>query len=97
MTHTARNIFDYEVLPLFQERRGDYLALARAAARMLAHKNGTVTVDDVRAICPPPDGVDGRVCGAIFAGREFERVGFVNSQRKTCHGRPLSVFQLRVK
>jgi len=83
-----------EVLPLFNEKREDYLSLARRIALML-HKRlkRPITVDDVRAVAPPPAEFDGRVMGAIFLTGEWENVGYEKSARKTCHRRPVALFQ----
>lgn len=84
-----------EVLPLFNQKREDYLSLARRIAHMLyARLKRPITVDDVRAVAPPPPEFDGRVMGAIFLTREWENVGYEKSPRKTCHRRPVALFVL---
>ena len=88
-------LFEQEVLPLFELTREEWLAEARAAARQLAERNTEITIDDVRAICPPPDSFDGRVMGAVFAGKAWECRGYKRSERKTCHGRPIGIFALK--
>lgn len=95
MTNAARKIFDTDVLPLFEATRADWLKRARLTARYLARKHGSVNINQVRAECPPPDGIDPRVLGAVFTKAEFECVGFINSDRRTCHGRPIREFKLR--
>jgi hypothetical protein len=90
------SMFDTDVLPLFEEHRADWLAEARATAVSLAIQRGTVTIDDVRDHCPPPDDVDPRVMGAVFRTSDFESTGrHVRSVRRTCHNRPVMVFKLR--
>jgi hypothetical protein len=74
---------------------GAWIAGARAAARRIAGEQGQVTIDDVRAVCPPPDGADPRIMGAVFSGEGFERIGFTASRRDACHGRHIGVFKLR--
>jgi hypothetical protein len=73
----------------------DWLTGARDTARRIARQNGTVTIDEVREFCPPPDGVDPRVMGAVMQPREFELVKLVESRRKVCHGRYIGQFKLR--
>jgi hypothetical protein len=73
----------------------DWLDLARAHARRIAREQGEVTIDDVRAHCPPPEGCDPRIMGSVFSQREFERFDFRSSRRQACHGRPIGVFRLR--
>jgi hypothetical protein len=83
-----------DALALLEKCRAEYLAIARAKAREIAVKAGRVTVDDVRAACPPPSAVDPRVMGAIFNTPEWQKVGYCNSKRRACHKRPISIFQL---
>jgi hypothetical protein len=72
-----------------------WLSHARDAARRLAAEKGEITVNDVRGVCPPPEGADPRIMGSVFLKREFERVGFRPSSRDACHGRTIGVFRLR--
>ena len=89
------DLFATDVLPLFEAHRADWLSEARAVAVSLAARNGTVTIDDVRDHCPPPDDVDPRVMGAVFRTRDFEATGrHIKSGRRTCHNRPVAVFKL---
>lgn len=86
--------FKQEVLPLFEQGRADWLVKARAAARKIAIERGTVTIDDVRDVCPPPDGVDPRVMGAVLRAPAFEVIKYQKSSRRECHNRPVAVFRL---
>ena len=73
----------------------EYLARARAAARELLATRESITVNDVRAVCPVPNGMEPRVMGAIFRTADFEATGeFVQSGRKTCHNRSIRRFRL---
>lgn len=89
------SFFEQKILQLFEEYRADWLARAREAARCLGATGRTVTVDDVRAVCPPPDGIDPRVMGAVFRNKDWECLGYERSTRATCHNRPVGVFRLR--
>jgi hypothetical protein len=80
---------------MFDNARGQWLARARQAARNLAAQRGSVTIDEVRAVCPPPDDVDPRVMGAVFKRAEFELVDYIESRRKVCHGRHIGIFRLK--
>lgn len=84
-----------EALEALEQYRAGYLASARQVARELVAKSpdGTVTVNDVRAVCPPPENIDGRVMGAIFRGGEWEMVGYTPSLR--AHMRPIARFRLK--
>jgi hypothetical protein len=78
-------------LALFEEHRAAWLEQARGTAHRLYRRLGRpITVDDLRAECPPPAGCDPRVMGGVFAG--WAAVGFTNSRRRTCHGRPIRQF-----
>lgn len=80
---------------LLEAYHGDYLTAARAVARELAAKRDSITVNDVRKLCPVPEDKDPRVLGALFRHRDFEATGeFVRSSRKTCHNRPIQRFRL---
>lgn len=88
--------FDAAALQM-KERRSVYIALARKAAIELAMSSpdGTVTIDDVRKQCPPPEEVDPRVMGAVFTERGvWEFQNFERSVRSTCHHRPIQRFKL---
>jgi len=79
----------------FVRLRKHWLASARAVARHLAHRNGTVTIDEVRRHCEPPQGIDPRVMGAVFRAAEFEATGhYRKSDRRESHNRPVAVFRL---
>ena len=82
-------------LDLLEAHRPDYLAAARAAARRLLETRPSITVNDIREVCPPPADIDPRVMGAVFRHRDFEATGeFVLSSRNTCHKRPIQRFAL---
>jgi hypothetical protein len=79
-------------LDAFETKVPRWLEAARAAAVILA-EDGPVTVDDIRIFCPPPEGIDPRVMGAIFRGPDWVACGFVNSARAECHKRPVRQFR----
>lgn len=70
-----------------------WMQRARAEAYRLGLR-GPVTVDDVRKVCPPPGTADPRIMGAIFSTKEWVSIGYRKSTRKTCHKRPIAVFEL---
>jgi len=75
--------------------RQAWLARARGAARSIAMTRGSVTIDEVREHCPPPNDCDPRVMGAVFKRDEFELIDYIESRRKACHGRHIGIFRLR--
>lgn len=89
---TARELFYQGVMPGFEAHQADWLAKARAVALELGRSGHVVTVNDVRKRCPPPPEADPRVMGAIFTRGEWRRVGYINSNRAACHGRPIAAF-----
>ena len=86
--------FTAEVLPDFSRRHAFWLAEAREHAQRIAREKGRVTIDDVRAVCPPPKFSDPRVMGAVFKQPHFTRIGWRCSTRAKCHGRPIGIFTL---
>lgn len=86
-----------EALDALEATRAEWLAAARAWARQYARDGRTITINDVRTHGPAvPDGVDPRVCGAVFADRAmWECLGYVRSGRRLSHGRPVAKFRLR--
>lgn len=97
--NNARKKFDEGVMPLFENARAAYLVHAREVAVELAkaHPQRLCTVDEVREQCPPPEGFDPRVMGAIFkcGGKRpvWRKAGMKSSHRG--HGRAIVQFQLR--
>ena len=77
------------------EQNKPWLQKAREVARDMARRRGSVTIDEVREHCPPPDDVDPRIMGRVFMKSEFELIDHIESRRKVCHGRPIGIFRLR--
>lgn len=85
-----------EAMALFEAHRAEWLATARhAALRLYRRMARPITIDDVRAVCPPPAVYDPRVMGAVFTG--WIPVGYTNSRRRACHGRPIRLFEPTTK
>jgi hypothetical protein len=93
MSDNART--DFDSMPQFEEARAGWIGRARAAARRIAAEKGQVTINDVRDVCPPPEGADPRIMGAVLHKGEFTRVDFMVSERRRCHGRTIGVFRLK--
>jgi hypothetical protein len=89
--------YEREVMPMQEAAHGDWLALARATAIRMGQRGVEMTVDQVRAVCPPPPGVDPRVMAAIFPRKRWERVGYAPGFRKASHARPVCIFKLRAE
>ncbi len=85
-----------EALDLLEEKRHEWIALARKYAfnllsrRGLHQTNPVVTSDDLWALCPPPSEINPKVMGAVFRKNAgFKPVGYVPSKRKQAHARPI--------
>jgi hypothetical protein len=89
-----RDLFEEEVLPLFEKYRAEWLAAARAHAVMIAGERGEVSADDIHDVCPLPPDIDPRVMGAVFKP-DFNLVRYEKSRRTICHHRPIGVFKLK--
>ena len=85
-----------EALDLLEEKRHEWIALARKYAfnllsrRGLHQSNPVVTSDDLWALCPPPSDIHPKVMGAGFRKNAgFKPLGYVPSKRKQAHARPI--------
>lgn len=92
--HEGRQERD-RTLDLFEMSQPAWLERARTLATQLCLRHGSCTIDEVRALLPPPENADPRVCGAVFTRKLFEKCGYENSARKTCHARPIARFKLK--
>lgn len=78
-------------ISFFDQRKQNWIKLARQHAREIAQKNGFVTADDIHSVLPLPDLWDHRCMGAVFS--KLKGTGcYVKSRRKKCHGRPIQTF-----
>ena len=87
--------YEQLVLPLQEAAHGEWLAKARAVALRLGAGGKRITIDMIRAECPPPHGVDPRIMGAVFLRKTWANCGYIQGFRETSHGRPVAVFMLR--
>lgn len=72
-----------------------FISEARAAALKLGQEQAEVTIDDVREVVPPPEGVDPRVMGAVFRVESWRLLRHERSRRSDCHHRPVGVWRLK--
>jgi hypothetical protein len=84
-----------EVLDKFEETRTEFLRQCRIIAYEVFRNNGRVTIDDVRGRVEIPNEVDGRVFGAVFNSKEWQRIGYESTKVKSSHRRPIGVFVLK--
>jgi hypothetical protein len=75
-----------------------YYAIARPIAEAIYARTGgkPITVDDVRAECPPGEDVSPTAMGRLFRFSEWRVLPEqVNSERTTCHTRKIAKFVKR--
>lgn len=72
-----------------------WLAEARALAVRIYRERGEVTADDIWNEFRPPEGVDGRLLGPVFATKEWEKVGERRSERGNNNNRYIAVWKLK--
>lgn len=91
-------VFEQEVLPLFEAtpEKAAYVKKLRETALRLGRMNPDgITSDPLHDACPIPQGMDKRIMGAAFQKRDgWVQVGYVPSQRKVNHGRPVMKWRL---
>ena len=84
-----------EALSLMEERRSAFLAKCRMEAFRIFNNKGQVTIDDVRDVVELPEDIDGRVFGAVFNSKSWERIGYTTTKRKSSHRRPIAIFKYK--
>ena len=89
------SIYESEVLPRQEAAHGRWIDKARSVAERLGQSGKGITIDMVRAECPPPIDVDPRVMGSVFQRKVWENCGYIGGYRQASHGRPVAVFKLR--
>lgn len=87
-TSSKQQAFD-----LFEKTRQEFLQNCRwIAIRVAKEHGGYVNIDQVREQVTTPENVDPRVYGAVFNRKDFEKVGYLQTTRKTSHARPIANF-----
>ncbi len=70
----------------------DFLRRARLVADMLGSLQTDVTIDDVRNVCPPPNGTNPAIMGRVFLREHgWEPVAYRRSERG--HRRAIAIFR----
>jgi len=85
---TKQQAFD-----LFEQKRKEFLDFCRWIAIREYKKKGNITIDDVREQVKLPEGVNGKVFGAVF-DKDWEIVTYVKTTRQTSHGRRVALWKL---
>jgi len=82
-----------EAFDLFKKTRKEFLDYCRWVAVREYKRKGNITIDDVREQVKIPEGVNAKVCGAVF-DKDWEIVAYVKTTRQTSHGRIVAVWKL---
>lgn len=87
-----------DALERHEAHRAGWLRRARRMLLLRLLAGGTATADDVHDICPPPEGIDPTVCGAVprdlARSGIIARAGYAPSTRPEAHARPITVWRL---
>jgi hypothetical protein len=77
-----------------EQAKNEYLALARKTALSMGSRGKAVTINDVRArVGNPPPRVNPNIMGAVFKGKKWIKVGWVNSGREAAKQRAIGRFK----
>jgi hypothetical protein len=82
-------------LDLFDLRDAAFLSRCREVAAVLARAHGSVSINDVRAVLPPPPGVSPSVFGAVFRDRRFTPIGYTQATHPQAHARAVRTYALK--
>lgn len=75
------------------DRHWEYVTEARRVARSLyEERKEAITVEDVTAVSPLPEGISRHILGSIFRRPEWVRVGYKNSGYRPNGRRPVGCF-----
>lgn len=84
-------------LDLFQVRDSEFLGRCRALAVDVCRRQGTVSINDIRAEIQLPAHMHPSVLGAVFKTKQFQAVGFTEATHAQAHARVVRVYQLTNK
>lgn len=82
-----------QAMDLFEQKRHEFLQLARWEAVRIWKRKGNITVDDVRAEVSTPSDINPVCWGALFNSSDWECVGYVKTTRQQAHGRPVGCWK----
>ena len=82
-------------LNLFQVRDAEFLQRCRALAVEIARRQGTVSINDIRAGIQLPAEMHPSVLGAVFKTKQFQACGFTEATHPQAHARVVRVYQLK--
>lgn len=81
-------------LNLFESRDADFLGRCRTLAIEVARRQGTVSINDIRASIQLPAEMHPSVLGAVFKTKQFQACGYTEATHPQAHARVVRVYQL---
>ncbi len=82
-------------LALFEIRQTEFLERCRALAIEVCKRQGSVSINDIRARVSVPPGVHPSVLGSVFKTPAFSVVGFTEAVHPQAHARIVRVYALK--
>lgn len=90
---TGRVLRDLQ-LDFFELRDTEFLERCRSLAVDICHKQGTVSINDIRAGVQKPASMHPSVFGAVFKTKQFKACGYTEATHPQAHARVVRVYQL---
>lgn len=82
-------------LALFEGTQTEFLEHCRTQAMMIARRQGSVSINDIRLHVQIPPGVHPSVLGAVFRPSVFRVIGYTEAIHPAAHSRIVRVFALK--
>jgi hypothetical protein len=91
--HPGRALRDAQ-LDLFLHIDTEFLSTCRALAIAVCRRQGTVSINDIRAQVTLPAQMNPSVLGAVFKTKQFKAVGYTEATHPQAHARVIRIYQL---
>jgi hypothetical protein len=82
-------------LALFEHRDTEFLQRCRALAVEVCRRQGSVSINDIRAGIHLPAHMHPSVLGAVFKTKQFEACGYTEATHPQAHARVIRVYKLK--
>lgn len=92
--NVGRSLRDSQ-LALFEIRQAEFLESCRALAIEVCKRQGSVSINDIRARISVPPGVHPSVLGSVFKTKAFSVVGYTEAAHPQAHARIVRVYALK--
>lgn len=80
---------------IFASKKEAWIAEARATARMLLARGGSITIELVERECPLPRELSRNTLGAVFKHPDFEHVGYTKARKASSRGHVIGIWALK--